>query len=81
MLLLEEVNATHLWLIAAHYILFLSFEEELSFSIKCHDIYRTDKECEYVAGISGLRLDAGWWPCYAAGHKGTISHGHFKESP
>lgn len=58
MQLLEEVNAMHLCLVAAHYIPLLSFKVELS-SIKCHDIYCTDEECEHVAEISCLRLDAG----------------------
>lgn len=53
------VNATRFCLDAAHYIPFFSFKEELSFSIKGHDISCTDKECEYVAEISSLRLGAG----------------------
>lgn len=59
MLVLEEADATHLCLIAAHYIPFLSFREEFKCSFKFHDIYCTGKEREKMAEISCLILAAG----------------------
>jgi len=43
MLVLDKANATHLCLIAAHYMPFLSFTEELKCSTKFHSIYCTSR--------------------------------------
>lgn len=59
MLVLEEAKATRLCLIAAHCVSCLSFKEELTCSVKFHDIYCTNKECEHVDGISCLVFAAG----------------------